>query len=98
MITVNEAMALQKAIQSRLHQLRSLRNDVAVRRDTRWIGVSERDKQETIEPQFDVKEVDKKVTELELVLFKIDAAIKQSNALTKLELVLDAEKLLSPLT
>ena len=60
--------------------------------------MSDRDKQETIEPQFDVKAVDKKVTELELVLFKMDAAIKQSNALTYIDLEVDVDKLLEPLS
>jgi len=98
MLTVNQAMSLQKAVQSRLGQLRSLRSEVAVKKDTTYPWNDSKEKIEIIEPQFDVKAVDKKITELELVLFKMDAAIKQSNALTELDLEVDVDKLLEPLT
>ena len=97
MITVNEAMSLQKAIKDRVHQLRELRSQVAVKSETRWLGMGEKDKIQTVEPQFDIKKVDKKITELEIVLYKIDSKIKQSNAKTEIEINADAENLLAPL-
>jgi len=96
-LTVNQAMALEKAVKSRLSQLRSLRSEVATKTETKWYTSNDRDKQETITPQFDVKAVDKKVTELEYVLFKMDGEIKQSNAKTEINVEVDVETLLAPL-
>jgi len=97
LMTVNETMALQKAVRERLSQLRRLRDEVAVKRTTTWMD-RDNDKKEDIEPQYDVKAVDKKITELELFLFQADSRVKQSNALTKIEIEASVEKLLAPLS
>lgn len=96
-MTINEAMALAKAVNSRVSELRNLRSLVAVKSQTTWIGMANKDRQELVEPQFDVKKVDKKITELEIVLYKIDSKIKQANAKTEIDLAVDAENLLAPL-
>jgi hypothetical protein len=97
-MTVNEAMVLQKALRSRIGSLSSIRNANAVR-TRRWDMFSDgKEKERTeIEPQYDPKVVDKKITELEVVLFKLDTAIKQSNAVTKIDFEADVSKLLEPL-
>ena len=92
-MSINELMVLMKAIRERVNQLRTLRNQVSTREYT-YFGS---DKKTDTEPQYDVKAVDKKVTQLELFLFKADAKIKQSNAVTKIEIDADVDSLLSPL-
>ena len=72
-----------------------LRSEVSVGKETNWYG--ERDKTEKIEPQYDVKTVDAKIVEIEVFLYKIDAAIKQSNAATQLDMEANLESLLAPL-
>jgi len=92
-VTINKAMVLMKAVRERVNQLRALRGQVSTREYT-YFGS---DKKTDTEPQYDVKAVDKKITELELFLFKADAKIKQSNAVTKIEIDADVDSLLSPL-
>jgi hypothetical protein len=55
------------------------------------------DDKKVVEPKYDVKLVDKKITQLETFLFHSDAAIKDSNATTTVEIDYDADKLLSPI-
>ena len=94
-MTVNEAISLQKAVRGRVQELKTLRSEVSASKETNWYG--ERDKTEKVEPQFDVKVVDSKIVEIELFLYKIDAAIKQSNAATQLSIEADLSSLLAPL-
>ncbi len=97
-LSINEAMVLQKAVKERANQLKSLRSEVAVKKMTDWFGArTESDKKETVEPQFDVKAVDKKITQLELFLFKLESQIKQKNATTYLEIEANVDELLAPL-
>jgi hypothetical protein len=93
--TVNEVMSLMKAVRERSNALKALRQQVAVKE--RWYGISN-ETQRATEPQYDIKAVDKKIMELENFLYKADAAVKQSNAKTKLELPgIDPDVLLAPL-
>jgi len=97
-MTVNEAMVLQKTIKERLAELRNLRNQVATEKTTTYPWM-EGDKQkiDTTVVKYDIKLLDRKVTELELFLYKLDAKIKQSNAVTEISIIADVEKLLAPL-
>ena len=98
MLTINEGMVLQKAVGSRVAELKALRAQVAIKNETMWYREDKNnDKKDTIEPQFDVKKVDKKIVELELFLFKLESKIKQTNAMTKIDIEADVDKLLSPL-
>ena len=92
-MTVNEILVLQKAVRERVNELKGLRNQVSTKE--RFFGMREETK--IIEPQYNVKEVDKKITELEMFLFKADAAIKQSNAVTQVNVEANIDKLLEPL-
>ena len=98
-MTVNEAMVLVRVIKERVSELRMLRNSVATERVTEypdWGGDSKK-KLESVVVKYDIKVLDKRVTELELFLYKADAMIKQSNAMTEIKLVADVDKLLAPL-
>lgn len=93
MLTINELLVLMKVVRERLCELRSLKNQVAMK--TRYIDINSKERIE--EPQYDIKVVDRKVVQLENWLFKADSAIKQSNAVTKIDIVADIDDLLAPL-
>lgn len=93
-MTINQLLVLIKEIRNRANDLKSLRSQVSVR-TTSFFG--DRETKE-IEPQYDVKTLDKKIVFLENWLFQADAAIKQVNAITEVtNLVTDVEKLLEPI-
>jgi hypothetical protein len=93
-MTVNELLVLTKAVKERLNYLRTLSQSCAVAERSFY---TDREKETTKTPQYDIKLVDKKMTELVTWLFKADAAIKQSNALTQVALEANVEALLSSL-
>jgi hypothetical protein len=90
-LTINEVLVLEKAIRERLNELKALRSEVSSK--TTYFGHESK----AIEPQYDVKAVDKKMTDLEKFLLKANAAIKKSNAITSIEIEYDTEKLLDPI-
>jgi hypothetical protein len=92
-ITINEALVLQKAVRERLNELKTLRTTVS----TKESFLFAREEKKIIEPQYDVKAVDRKMTELQLFLLKSDTTIKRSNATTVIRLDFDADKLLAPI-
>jgi hypothetical protein len=90
-MTINEILVLMKAIRERINDLKSLRSQVSIKES--YFG----DRQKVVEPLYDVKLVDKKITELEMWLFKADAGVKQANATVKVDIEANVETLLSPL-
>ena len=93
-MTINQLLVLMKEIRSRVGDLRGLRSQTATK-TTSYFG--DRETKE-IEPQYDVKALDKKITFLENWLFTADAAIKQTNATTEVQgVVTDVAKLVEPL-
>ena len=93
MLTINEALSLQKIVRERVSELRSLRASVSTVES--WFTAGEREKK--TEPQYDVKVVDKKITQLETFLFKVDSKVKQSNAVTQIDVKETVDELLAPL-
>jgi len=91
-MTVNEAMVTAKALRGRLGELSSLRSQCATR-ETMYFG----DKNKTVEPTYDVKILDAKCVEIENALLEMDMKIKQSNALTTVEVDVDAKELMQSL-
>ena len=93
-ITINKALVVQKSIKVRIAELTTLRSEVST--VDRYFGSGSENKVK--EPQYDVKAVDVKVAGLEALLFAIDAAIKDSNAVTKIEVEgFDINKVFEPL-
>jgi len=90
-LTINELMVLMKAVRERVNTLKGLRGQVSVKES--WRG----DEGKTIEPQYDIKLVDKKIMELENFIFQADSRIKSANAKVKVDLEVDVDKLLEPL-
>src|SRR5436190_16413279 len=92
-ITINEALVLQKAIRERLTELKHLRQTVATKESFLYA----REEKKVVEPQYDVRAVDRKLTELQRFLLRSDTAIKRANATTVIQLDFDADKLLDPI-
>lgn len=92
-MTINELLVLQKAVRERKNELSSLRSQVSTKE--RFFSMNQENK--VVEPQYDVKAVDKKIVELELFLFKADAAVKQANATTQVNVDANVDVLLAPL-
>jgi len=92
--TISKALALQKAVRGRVGELQGLRGNLSTTHSLYSGGAVN----ETVKPEYDVKAVDKKITELELFLFNLDASIKESNAKTNIDMEYNAEKLLAPLS
>jgi len=84
-ITINKALTYTKAMKSRLADLEKLRSEVA-KKET-YFG----NENKQIEPQYDVKAVDKMVAELQRMIFEIDSSVKESNAKTELDVAIDPE-------
>ena len=73
-------------------ELKTLRNQVSTK-----VSYLYGDKEKVEEPQYDVKLVDVKIAEIEAFLFNVDSKVKQSNAVTKIDLDVKVEDLLQPL-
>lgn len=89
-MTINEGLALQKALKSRHTELTQLRNQNANQRKYRVPGQPE----EIETPLYDPKKVDGKLVKIAKELRMLDAAIKAANAKTRIEFVHD-ESILS---
>jgi len=92
-MTINTLLVLIKTIRERVNGLKSLRSQVSVK-ESYLYGKEEK---KVIEPQYDVKKVDQKISELETWIFKADSSIKQANAVTEVKIDADVDKLLKPL-
>lgn len=90
MYTINTLLCLQKNLKARLVQLKELAEKST--KKTTWM---ETDKHE--EPTYDIKLVDKKIVKLNKALFNIDMKLKEVNALTKVDIELDYDDLMSAL-
>ena len=90
--TINEAMVLIKALRGRLGELSSLRSECAT--STQYYGSSG---ERVITPLYPVKDLDAKCVAIENFLLLVDTAIKQSNAITKIKIDIDAQTLMTPI-
>lgn len=89
--TINELLVLSKVVRERINNLKSLQESVA--KKERFFGSAEK----VVEPQYSVKDVDKKIVELQKFLLKTDTEIKKSNATTEVDIDFNADELLAPL-
>lgn len=90
-MTVNELLGLQRAARQRLSNLRHLQSRVSVT-ETLMFGTEEK---KVFQPEYNVKEVDRKIVELERFLYESDAKVKASNAVTEVDIEVDVDRLLS---
>jgi hypothetical protein len=89
-ISINALLSMEKSLKQRVGHLREMAQASA----TRTIF---HDKSETKEPIYDLKKIDHKITKIIQKLFFIDQTIKESNAVTKINIELDYEDLTSEL-
>ncbi len=89
--TINEVLVYMKTVRERIKDLKELRVQSA-NKETYYSA-----KEKMIEPTYDIKELDKKIVELQNWCSLADAKIKMSNAVTTIEIDLNLEGLLSPL-
>ena len=94
--TVNEFLVLKKVFAERKNDLKQIRLQTTVKTKTTR-RYNDETTEETAEPQYDTKVIDRRVTEIQNAELAIDSAIKQSNATTTLNVNVDVEKLLSPM-
>lgn len=80
---------MQKALQTCRNQLEELKGGLKTR--TRFFMQSAPERIE--EPTYDVKVIDKMVTKINNVLFRMDAAIKAKNAVTTIDIDIDYDDL-----
>lgn len=94
-MTINEAIQLMAQVKGRLNKLVELRKECGTK--TSWSGTPER----VVEPAYDVKKVDAKVSFLENWIWKVEARIKAVNARTEIGQFdgedVPVDKLLTPL-
>lgn len=92
-MTVTETLSLMKTVQARIGELSSLRSEVSGTKS--YYGG---DTRKVVEPNYDVVAVDRKIVHLRRWLFEADARVKQSNAVTQVDIDKDEiGQLLSPI-
>ncbi len=94
--SINEWMVIRKVLGERRSDLKQLRQDTAVKTTQTQI-YGERETTTTNEPQYESKQIDRRITEMQNADLLIDSAIKQTNAMTGVELPIDIDYLLSPM-
>lgn len=92
-MTINEAISFLNILKQRISELSQMRERVSVK-ETYHLSDNQT---KIIEPQYDVKALDKKIIRLQNWVYKIDAKIKETNAKTQLDLIIPEEELLEPL-
>jgi len=90
--SINAWLSMKNSLQSRLAELKDLKNQGTTRRVTKYS-----DREDIVEPTYDIKMVDKKCAQITTALFKIDQAIKEANAATKVDLDVDYDALVMPI-
>ena len=91
-MTINEALTLIKAIRKRISSLETLRESVSNK--TTYYSAQEK----TVDPQYDVKAVDKKIMEFEQIMFSLDTAIKKQNAIAEIDFTFEMKTIFESLT
>jgi hypothetical protein len=81
---------MKNSLQARLAEVKEMKSAASTRTTSRYDG-----KEEIQEPTYDIKQIDKKSVALTTALFKIDRAIKEANAATKVDLDVDYDSLVA---
>jgi len=90
-MTINELMVVRKSVREKVTDLKRVRASFS-RLNTYF------SKQDSVEePRYDVKAVDRKITELQDFLLIADSKLKMTNAITQVDITVDIDKLLEPL-
>lgn len=95
--TINELMVTKKVMVERIQDLKQLRQSTAVDKSSVSEYGDGRRVEQKNEAKYDTKALDRRITEMQNAMLLIDSAIKQSNAITTLDLPIDVDHLLSPM-
>jgi|SRR6185312_4670961 len=93
-VTVNYLLAMEKSLRERLSQLNDLKSQSARRTVWERLGGDDNSSKRE-EPTYDIKKVDKKITDINKALFQLNHKIKESNAKTIVEVDAKYEDLIS---
>jgi phosphoribosylaminoimidazole-succinocarboxamide synthase len=91
-MSVSKLLEMQKALKDRRRQLEDLLKETST--ETSWRDMSQKEKR----PVYQVVKVDEKLVKINSALFEIAAEIKQANAQTKIEVAVDFQDLMSPIS
>lgn len=91
-MSVSNLMVMMKAVKERMNDLKTVRTDVS--KKERFYTSTEKE----IIPQYDVKLVDAQIVKLQNWIMKADAIVKQSNAVTMVNVNVDLDELMKPLS
>jgi len=91
--SINALLSMQKSLVQRRQQLEEVKNNTTSRSIHRDINGTE----QINEPTYDIKKVDKKIVRINNALFRIDQMIKQSNAVTEIDVDINYDDLSSEL-
>lgn len=94
-VSVNELLVQIKMARQRINELVRLRDANSVKETTTYFGQDNKEVKK--EPQYSAIEVDRKISKLERFVYKSDANVKASNAVTQIEVDQDIDELLEPI-
>lgn len=91
-LTINEGISFLNQLQQRINDLNSIRGQSLYSEHKSFNG-------ETItkNPEYNVRIIDKKITELQNWKYQIEAKIKTTNASVEMNLEIPVDELLAPL-
>lgn len=97
-VSINELLVQLKMARHRIGELTNLRNVNSMDKTTTYFGGGNSNDKEVKEIcKYDPVEVDKYISKLNRFIYKADAAIKASNAVTLLNVDQDIDELLQPI-
>ena len=75
-LTINKALVMGKTIRERINDLKTLRQGVTTKRTLFT------EQREVTEPTYDIRELDKRILNLQKIAFQLESAIKEQNNIT----------------
>jgi hypothetical protein len=91
-MTVSKLLEMQKALKERRKQLEELGKETSC--EISWRDSSQKEKK----PVYSTIKVDEKLVKINNALFEIAAEIKQVNAMTKIDVAVNFQELMSPIS
>ena len=90
--SVNGWLSMKGSLQSRLEEVKNMKVGAMSSTITRYDG-----KEVESKPVYNVKDIDRKCSQITTALFLIDRGIKDANAKNQLELAVDYDSLVAPI-
>lgn len=90
--SVNGWLSMKNSLQSRLEEVKSMKSSSMASTVSRYDG-----KEVETKPVYNVKDIDRKFSQITTALFNIDRGIKDANARNELELNIDYDSLVAPI-